>query len=348
MAEVNSLRGRLEAEEGARRQAEERLRQVDQSWATSTRREESHGARAGAGSQAAMGSMGSRLGSAGLGGPVGSADGEVMGALQLELLSERRQRLEAEERQRKAGELLMAVMSMNEHLAQHVASSPKRVKKKKGSTTGARTPLSKASAASQSGGGLHTAARAKARRKVGTTASTGTRQKSPMRASKPKKPGVTGAHLMLQLPFLPAPHRRTFNLLASLSEAVRQCRVKEPKQVLDALYDLMVSSDYAADKTPTRQAFEVADSDVSFNARSGPRPARRSEGIAAQHILGNTRPTMAWSPPRGHTMPHSPSQNTVSAPSITGLESRSLALAMEITESRERERDHTAPSLYHK
>lgn len=41
------------------------------------------------------------------------------------------------------------------------------------------------------------------------------------------------------LPFLPATHHRTYNLLATLSQAVRKCKQHEPRQVLDALYELM-------------------------------------------------------------------------------------------------------------
>lgn len=41
------------------------------------------------------------------------------------------------------------------------------------------------------------------------------------------------------LPFLPATHHRTYNLLATLSQAVRECKQQEPRQVLDALYELV-------------------------------------------------------------------------------------------------------------
>jgi hypothetical protein len=67
-------------------------------------------------------------------------------------------------------------------------------------------------------GGAHTAMRATARRKKAPGASAAT-------------PSSRSSSLLLQLPFLPAPHKHTFNLLAALSEALKQCKSGEPRQV---------------------------------------------------------------------------------------------------------------------
>ncbi len=59
-------------------------------------------------------------------------------------------------------------------------------------------------------------------------------------------------------PFLPAPHRRTYNLLATLSQAVRECRRRpqpEPRQVLDALYGLVLQDAALANPRAERSAF---------------------------------------------------------------------------------------------
>lgn len=73
------------------------------------------------------------------------------------------------------------------------------------------------------------------------------------RPGAPKSPGTVA-------PFLPAPHRRTYNLLATLSSAVRECRRRQqvgPRQVLDALYDLVLQDAALAVPRADRSAFAI-------------------------------------------------------------------------------------------
>ena len=280
-SQLNNLRGRLSTEEDARREAErvvaaveERVRQTE---------------------CAVKGLQGHKT--------------EAFKTLELELERERRKREELEQSKEKVGEVLLSVLDMNQHLVDTYSASSTSTKKKKKVKKAKTRSASTLTAAA--GGASHTALRAHARELLSggrSTVGSGTLQRSTA-SSKARKTATatansvraSSASSLLQLPFLPAPHRKTFNLLAALSEAVRQCRTREPKQVLDALYELILhDSDYVTHKTE-RQAFPP----------TPPRPAsarcsRMRAPSQGEHILGEATTAQSpcshtWSPPRGRT-----------------------------------------------
>jgi hypothetical protein len=147
-------------------------------------------------------------------------------AVEEELAQEQAARRELEARNEKFGVVLLSVLGLHQHLLQHYhppATSPSAL------------------------GSLRAAALRRTQHRPGGGAAVA--------------------------PFLPAPHRRTYNLLATLSEAVRKCRRAPPPQqrkqqlqqegeqelgpreVLDALYDLVLQDTALTTPHKERSAF---------------------------------------------------------------------------------------------
>eukprot|EP00624_Nannochloropsis_granulata_P002098 evm.model.NODE_20345_length_5958_cov_21.502350.1 len=144
-------------------------------------------------------------------------------------------RLELEERNEKFGEVLLSVLDMNQEIARHY---PAPETKSQGTTT-SRSNRSAYAAASRM-------------------------------TPKPRSTWTSNSNSGGTLPFLPASHHRTYNLLATLSLAVRECKQREPKQVLDVLYELVQQESGSVMGREERRTFSLSGESVGSASTSLP------------------------------------------------------------------------------
>jgi len=178
---------------------------------------------------------------------------DIFNNMKHELEWERRKNQEVTKKIRAMDDFLLGVIAINEELVNKMAPSLKKKKK-----------ISTSSSSFAPNQGSYSASRAVIRKKnsanlkqerdkqnavfleafnsclEGTQYATG---------SKPNKHHLTlNNHKKLSHhhnshtkgPFIPSGHTHTYNLLASVSQAVKHCKTKEPRQVLDTLYELLL------------------------------------------------------------------------------------------------------------
>jgi len=171
----------------------------------------------------------------------GVAAEDTIAELREALKAETARRLELEERNETFGEVLLSVLDMNQELARHY---PVPETKSRGTTTSSRTSA------------------------------------STLRMAPKPRPSWTSSNNGGTLPFLPASHHRTYNLLATLSLAVRECKQREPKQVLGALYELVQQDSGSVIGREGRRAFPLSSGSASASFPSTTRTHGRPVYLA--------------------------------------------------------------------
>ncbi|GAB5029554.1 Hypothetical protein NocV09_00101690 [Nannochloropsis oceanica] len=167
-------------------------------------------------------------------------------------------RLELEERNEKFGEVLLSVLDMNQEIARYY---PAHGTKSQGTATAT------------------------------TSSSCCDYAAAPRTAPKPRSIRTSSSNSGGTLPFLPASHHRTYNLLATLSQAVRECKQREPKRVLDALYELVQLETGSVMGREERCAFPPSGQSAGSASTSFPSTTRACGGHAS--LARGRRPTVA-------------------------------------------------------